>query len=524
MSQGHNNNIDDLFRKQLRDHEVKPAPQVWSSLVDDLPVYTPIHKRASFYVASLICTALVSSLLTWYLLSPSLNSATNSPTIPTTNISEQVIAQNSNTLPLSLQTTNVLAPLANTNTAKSTKDDIVNTPKNNNRKAVSNHTSFTRPNTTTIANEAVVSKTNKPTNHYIPLLVPTLASNIASEAFPTTLAQVAASTQAKLPFAIPYLANTSISTAPASSVGAIAITKKPTETANLGSKRLAIQSAKPIATPIIVNMIEASNKAKNRPAPAVVTLDLEVEPVSPLTKEPSPSFIKAKEQASQTHNKKATSSSKPTVPHRLLSNVAPSKDLYFGFVGAMNNTRLLTDKQRPLYSKALTFSPAYGFKLGYDFSKDFGIQAEWILRSTLGQNYTYYPAHSREEKKQELQLTYSQFPVTLKYRKYHFSSLTNQPVVVNYTAGVQYGMLKSAHLPTNNSRLVDDIYKNGNWGFVLGVDYDIYFNKNYFLSLGARSTLSTAANSFTDVQIPTAQTSNHLLFGVHMGLNYRFNQ
>lgn len=201
-----------------------------------------------------------------------------------------------------------------------------------------------------------------------------------------------------------------------------------------------------------------------------------------------------------------------------------------GFTSAHNNWILnpaLKETVTPnsKLTHQLDFGYTYGLAMGYEFSRKWGLQLEWIVNSEQGQRFTKEALYNAAagDSDTDINLTYTYFPVLLKYRNQRMFSLTKQPLVVNYIAGIQYGMLKSAEINIENPIVQDDLLQLSSWGFVWGMDYDFYLNKNYFLTFGARTSLSTSSDSRYKPVFPTTNTSNRLLIGLRASFNYQFD-
>lgn len=202
--------------------------------------------------------------------------------------------------------------------------------------------------------------------------------------------------------------------------------------------------------------------------------------------------------------------------------------LYFGsFYGVhvsrlLNNQALNATKNVEDLKYRMHSGNSYGFISGYDFSLNWGIQTEWTVRSTQGQLISYKPLESVTYRETQINLTYTNIPLLVKYRFTRTAKLTKQPTTLNVLAGIQYGILKSAEINLNNPTIHTNLLKKSTWGLVTGVDYDLYLSRNYFLSFGARAAFSTSSDSFAKVEIPDKNSANHLLLGLRASFNYRF--
>jgi len=210
--------------------------------------------------------------------------------------------------------------------------------------------------------------------------------------------------------------------------------------------------------------------------------------------------------------------------------IAKTKGLSFGFFGSINNTSLWSRQASDAnvngsLSPNLDFGTSYGLALSYDFTPNYGIQLEWIIDSKQGQKYYNFRPQNNAKMRHnytDINLRYTHFPVLFKYKFNRYSDLTKQPSVINYLVGFQYGWLKSAEINMDNPVIQNDLLKKNSFGFVLGMDYDLYLTKNYLFSVGARSSLSTNSNSL--VSLPFGQKTKNLLFGIKAGLTYRFGK
>jgi len=196
--------------------------------------------------------------------------------------------------------------------------------------------------------------------------------------------------------------------------------------------------------------------------------------------------------------------------------------LYIGTSGSYNQTSILEYGNvfkggRPI-QPSLKFGTAKGLLMGYNFSNKFGIEAEYIYNAVLGQNYVMSEDEAIVEK--SLSLTYDLIPVVAKLKVGKLSDLTNQPVVMNYVAGVQYGILKEARLPQDKryDASAEELFKDTDLSVVLGLEYEIYLQENIMFSIGARGTfsndISTHETPFNDY------AKRNFTFGLRGSVSY----
>lgn len=171
-------------------------------------------------------------------------------------------------------------------------------------------------------------------------------------------------------------------------------------------------------------------------------------------------------------------------------------------------------------SLQFTFGRAYAFTMGYDFNEKFGISLDWVIKSQQGQVFDQV-THGHLHTKNEVNLTYTHFPLLFHYKFNGFSVFTNQNTILQLVGGMQYSTLKTAEINMTNTTFQNDILTKHAWGFVAGADYDIYLNDNYYVTMGLRSSIMTGVTDGRFI-LPDHQTTNHLLVGGKVGLNYRF--
>ncbi len=199
------------------------------------------------------------------------------------------------------------------------------------------------------------------------------------------------------------------------------------------------------------------------------------------------------------------------------------RGMYIGISGSYNQTSILEygnffKEERPI-QPSLKFGTSKGFVLGYNFSNKFGIQAEYIYNSIQGQNYVMSEEGDIVQK--SLSLSYDLIPVTAKIKVGRISDLTNKPVILNYSVGAQYGMLKSYRLPQDKRYETDEkVFKEDEISLVLGLDYDVYIQDNLYISAGARGTISNDI-SLHDEPL-TDNAKRNFVFGLRGSLNYVF--
>ncbi len=545
------NRFDDIFRDQLRDHNTAPPPRVWTDMVDDLPMPIPFYKQPAFVISSSITSLVFLALLSYFFLAPHSNTIQeNSPSYTPSNNSEYTYSLLPSIAKVDRPKPQV-APAIIAMNNKPSIDIASSQQANRTEESTSLLAADTQEESPVINSFAsyIIPSTSKNTSSQVALLSTTkgVASHVAPQTSPDnpskSTSQVAPRTSHDNPSILQTL-NPSKSTshlAPRTSHDNPSVLQSlspsvppyyPSVEIEQRDRRL------PQASNVIESIVEETSTTVDEPIVSATIINATskdqpikrtVTAVTPLSPIADP--INNTQTILATNTTEETLTERPISKEDKLPRMANANKLYFGTFGSVNNTWLLANKglsaavNNKGLDQMLDFGHSYGFVVGYDITKNFGLQAEWVLKSHQGQKFTTYnPQKGARQYETDINLIYTQFPVLLKYRRSRYSGLTNQPVVVNWTAGVQYGVLRSAGINADNPIFQEDLLKQSSWGWVLGVDYDIYFNKNYFLSLGARSSLSTTSDSFAQMRFPGANRTNNLLIGLRAGLNYRFNK
>ena len=209
-------------------------------------------------------------------------------------------------------------------------------------------------------------------------------------------------------------------------------------------------------------------------------------------------------------------------------SIAKTTGFYFGGIGSINSSWIFNReaiKENP--QGKLTYRPdfgtAYGFAMGYDFNEAWGLEMNWIVNSHQGQKFLQFRPESKRNNQTDINLTYTYFPVLLKYKMQKtIGGKKLRPFVVNYLFGIQYGKLRAAEINLYNAGIQSDLLQKTNWGLVMGIDTHWYLTDHYFLSLGLRSSISASSQNSNSIVMPGPGKTNNLLVGLQAGLHYRF--
>lgn len=200
------------------------------------------------------------------------------------------------------------------------------------------------------------------------------------------------------------------------------------------------------------------------------------------------------------------------------------RGMYMGVAASYNQVSILEygnvfKGTRPI-QPSLKFGHTKGVKVGYNINNNFGIEAEYVYNAVQGQNYVMSEDDEIVEK--SLSLNYDLIPVTAKVKVGRISDLTDKPIVLNYTAGVQYGMLREARMPQDKryEESAEELFKHNDVSVVLGLEYDVYLQDNLVVSAGARGTFSNDIS--THIEPLNDYAKRNFVFGLRAGVSYVF--
>jgi len=198
-----------------------------------------------------------------------------------------------------------------------------------------------------------------------------------------------------------------------------------------------------------------------------------------------------------------------------------NKGFHFGLVTGFQNSWITKNSRNPEVEREVSknlFSPGYqvGLNVGYDFAKHFGIMAEFKF-SDEGVRF-HNPIKDRIE---HLDLKYIEVPVYLK-AKHSMQTSKMKPLVFNYLLGVQYSDLRSVSSFADGieKRFAQD-YNTSEWGLSAGFDFDYYFNKNLFITVGTRGSVSGFSKNFPRLNDANGTGTMSYSVGVYTRINFR---
>lgn len=200
------------------------------------------------------------------------------------------------------------------------------------------------------------------------------------------------------------------------------------------------------------------------------------------------------------------------------------KGVYLGGGARLNNNWFLI--KRTAVSKFADQDMEYHFEYdvayllsgGYNFSRKWGMETELTLAR---QRQTFIDKSNRKIMLEgNINLTYLQFPLLVKYKWSKVSGLTQQPVVMNFMLGPAYTRLLQANYTVNHESFdrKQVNFARNELGMMMGMEYELYLNRHFFIALGARAGISTDIRSFPYVHADRINTLNAFV-GLDASLN-----
>lgn len=197
---------------------------------------------------------------------------------------------------------------------------------------------------------------------------------------------------------------------------------------------------------------------------------------------------------------------------------------HFGLGGMVLNTWVLNNQPTEVDGNTvmypITLGYQYGSNLGFDFGSKFGVEMG-LYKARQGQKITQIVNLKKIES--ELEMDYIHVPVTFKYKWEQFSNLTKNPVILNYIFGVQYSRLQNFESNISETLLSkSSIERTQDVGFLIGLEYDIFLSKNYYLTFGARSTYAYNGSDFKNMfnGVSNNSKANNFTIGLNASVNY----
>ena len=491
------NPIDELFREGLANHQTPPPPRLWKGIAAQRPTRKPFYQNWQF-TTLLVATALFLGGIGGYYLAL--------PTQKTNRIDAITIAdsppEGQNIAPPSANLQSKAQPTAATENSILKSGNDIDTDKNAQRKVNTAKGVDTEP--LSAVNDQSDANANS-----------TLLSRWKNKSGKKSQS----------------LLNSTMATA-----------------ANIKANSNLLPSS---TTSYIETIDIAANKNKNTDFTQPLVANL---------KNTDPTPAQAKTEALATLPKllasTANNDNKTTInalEHNLPQDQNPSKANYQAPIGlwvgsfvngglnwivspnAMQNPRANLVAAQP---SAARFGWGQGLSAGYNFSRNFGVQVEYIGKTSVGQNYKMTATNKYRDNslvnnglpakglssKTRVNLVYTQIPVLVKFRTANLFLKSSQlPATISVLAGIQYSKLKAAAIKIDNYLLQEQLLNQHQYAIALGAEMELYLTRNYFLTFASRASFGATTPNSTEASIPFAKNNATLInWGLRAGINYRF--
>lgn len=211
--------------------------------------------------------------------------------------------------------------------------------------------------------------------------------------------------------------------------------------------------------------------------------------------------------------------------------IANAAGFYIGF-GETFNTTLIVDR-KAFSDKNLKFSPTFGTALmvhgGYNFNNKWGMEGAWVIHSQEGQRYKYLPVNNRttslEYNQKHVSFNYMQFPILMRHKVQGWSGVTETPIFVNYSLGVQYGRLITYSIDESKEKVSQqNLFRKNEYALVAGVDYDFLSRKAAFYTLGIRTSLGSDIFVKDTPEYLEFEDPHNFLIGIHGAVSFSLNK
>lgn len=199
---------------------------------------------------------------------------------------------------------------------------------------------------------------------------------------------------------------------------------------------------------------------------------------------------------------------------------------HVGPIVGLNNSWLINKdldnlRSRERFGYNLKFGFSYGFSAGFDFTPKSGIQIDWIVQSNEGQSFEVF--NETGSFRRNVHLNFLRVPVLYKYRMSRLTPINAAPMVINYIFGIQYGRLNWVNIDPDLDFIKAKDFNEHEWGVVLGLEYDFYVGKNYFVTLGGRGSINTNLNSFPLLIDSENDRPVNCFIGITSRINFAFD-
>ncbi|MFT7588757.1 MAG: hypothetical protein ACI959_000969 [Limisphaerales bacterium] len=201
-------------------------------------------------------------------------------------------------------------------------------------------------------------------------------------------------------------------------------------------------------------------------------------------------------------------------------------EFYGGINASLNITGLMSEFSDAIKDEnldpGLHIGRSFGLTIGYQIGPRTALEAGLIIDSRQGSVYDSEVLQRQEsvEVKKRIDLHYTQLPIAVRIQRVYPNTIGKNPLVFNYVLGVQYGLLRASRFSLEDKYVSPHRnLEQHDFAILLGAEYDLYFSKNLFASLGLRSTISANQTQLTDIDGINRDKRN-VVIGLRAGINY----
>lgn len=203
---------------------------------------------------------------------------------------------------------------------------------------------------------------------------------------------------------------------------------------------------------------------------------------------------------------------------------SPKGYIYLGAFASINSSWIFNQNTYGQFGQSelaykKRFRSIYGFKVGYQAFKGFGVEFNFIPNAHKGQSYRDEISGIVQDRK--VSLTYLEIPFWLKYRF--------RPSLRTYWGpeiGISYTKLRSAEQYLNGNFMdLTERFQTQNWNAMLGIGAE-FVNRSHTvsLSLALRAGISNDINADAWQVNDSYGKSHNFTLGAQIGVNYHFSK
>lgn len=170
-----------------------------------------------------------------------------------------------------------------------------------------------------------------------------------------------------------------------------------------------------------------------------------------------------------------------------------------------------------------SYSSFYGISTGFIINNRWSVGVEWIYNSGEGQRF-------KEEindvvLNKYIDLDYMKIPVYFKYKSKFLHSGDALPTSLSLLGGAHYSRLKTTNTYIDGEVAPFEVnYNKNQWGFLAGLELDLYPTNRIFFTVGARATFNADLATFPSLRGADGKAPFSVQTGVYAKLNYLFTK